>query len=190
MIRLKIKTSREWVETVLADFDSFLLDHAACERKASSMAMSMLAHYPDQKSLVAAMVDLAVEELQHFKQVMQIIQERGLVEAADKKDPYVNQLRNVMRKGREEFFLDRLLVAGVIEARGCERFGLVANALEAGELKSFYEAITRSEDRHHELFIELALEYFPEGQIKERLGEMLDIEANIIESLPLRAALH
>ncbi len=190
MYQLRVNTSQEWIDTVLAGFDDFLLDHASCEKKASSMAMTFLSHYPDRTELVKAMTDLAVEELNHFKEVVKIILERGLQLKGDEKDPYVIQFFKAMRKGSDLYFLDRLLIASIIEARGHERFGLVAEHLTPGPLKQFYKAITTSEGRHLDLFEQLALRYFPETQVAHRLDELLNIEADIIVSLPPRAALH
>jgi len=189
-LRLKTATSPRWVETVLEDFDSFLLDHAACERKASATALTFVSHYPDRRELVSAMIDLAREELEHFHQVYQRIAERGLVLAADTKDPYVNRLAEEFRKGSEAYFLDRLLVAGIVEARGCERFGLVAEALPPGPLKDFYRVLASSEARHRGLFLRLARLYFEEQIVAPRLDELLETEARVIESLPLRPAVH
>ena len=183
-------TPHAWTETVMGDFDRFLLDHAAAEKKASGMAISMLSHYPDRVELVSAMADLAVEELSHYREVVKWIHERGLITAADEKDVYITEFRKAMRGGREVFLLDRLLTAGVIEARGAERFGLVAAALPAGSLKQFYTAITRSEERHYQLFLDLAALYFPEPEIQSRWQQLLEIEAGIAAALPLRAALH
>lgn len=172
------------------DFDHFLLDHAAAEKKASGMALSMVSHYPDRTRLVAAMTDLAVEEMVHFREVVKLVQSRGLVLGADEKDPYVNAIRALIRQGSDVYLLDRLLTAGVIEARGAERFGLVAEALPEGDLKNFYRSITRSECRHFELFLDLAKEYFSAGVIESRWQALLDAEGEIIRDLPLRAALH
>ena len=172
------------------DFDHFLLDHAAAEKKASGMALSMVSHYPDRTRLVAAMTDLAVEEMVHFREVVKLVQSRGLVLGADEKDPYVNAIRALIRQGSDVYLLDRLLTAGVIEARGAERFGLVAEALPEGDLKNFYRSITRSECRHFELFLDLAREYFPADIIESRWQALLDTEGEIIRDLPLRAALH
>lgn len=174
----------------MADFDSFLLDHAAAEKKASGMAISMLSHYPDRIELVAAMADLAVEELTHYREVVKWIHSRGLVTATDQKDPYVLAFRESIRQGREAYLLDRLLIASIIEARGAERFALVARALEAGPLKKFYQSIARSEERHFELFLELASKYLDPSIIEQRWAELLDIEAGIVAGLPIRAALH
>jgi len=187
---LRYATPDDWTKTVMADFDSFLLDHAAAEKKASGMAISMLSHYPDRVELVAAMADLAVEELTHYREVVKWIHQRGLVTAADQKDPYVLAFRKSIRQGRDVYLLDRLLTASIIEARGAERFALVAQALEPGPLKKFYQSIARSEERHYELFLDLAGKYLDQAMIEQRWQELLDIEAGIVAGLPLRAALH
>jgi len=190
MFELKYKTPFEWTVPVLEDFDAFLQDHAAAEKKASGMAVSMLSHYPDRKKLVRAMADLAIEELIHFKQVVKLLQARDVQLGNDSKDAYVKEIRALFRHGQEVFFLDRLLVAGVIEARGHERFSLVAEALPEGKEKDFYVAIAKSEEKHKNLFVELAYEYFDKNEVDERLEEILVAEAAICEKLPFRAALH
>lgn len=190
MTRLHIATSPLWVKTVLNDFNSFLLDHAAAEKKASGMAMSMVSHYPDKPLIVNRMIDLALEELAHFRQVVKLIHKRGAQLGADTPDTYINQLRQHQRKGTEAYLLDRLLLGSIIEARGCERFGLIAAALPEGELQQFYTTITESEARHDDLFITLAQAYFPAADIETRLNELLRIEASLVAQLPLRAALH
>ncbi len=174
----------------MTDFDAFLLDHAAAEKKASGMAISMLSHYPDRIELAATMADLAVEELTHYREVVKWIHRRGLITAADQKDPYVLAFREAIRKGREAYLLDRLLTASIIEARGAERFALVANALEPGPLKQFYQSIARSEERHYTLFLNLAGKYIAQDTVQQRWHELLDIEADIVRQLPIRPALH
>ena len=190
MIELKYKTPVEWARGVVDEMDVFLPDHAAAEKKASSMAMTMVAHYPDKPELVMAMVDLALEELNHFRAVVKLMQQRGLQLLPDEKDPYVNALRRCCRQGDLPYLLDRLLVAGIIEARGAERFGLVADALPEGELKRFYDLITRSELGHQALFFDLAINYADHATVSTRLDELLDAEAAIVRELPFRAALH
>ena len=187
---LHFATPPEWLNTVLSDFDSFLQDHAAAEKKASGMAISMLSHYPDRIELVAAMADLAVEELTHYREVVKWIHRRGLQTCADTKDPYVTEFRDAIRQGRDAYLLDRLLTAGIIEARGAERFALVAQGLEEPAISRFYASIARSEERHYTLFLELAGKYFDETSIAQRWNELLAIEAEIVRRLPLRAALH
>lgn len=192
---LKAPSPQAWVEAVLADFDAFLLDHAAAEKKASGMAMQMVSHYPDKPELVKEMIDLALEEMSHFRQVAQIIYQRGLQLGPDAKDPYVLNLRKQIRKysgnGPDIYFLDRLLIGSVIEARGCERFGLIAEALPAGhELKGFYNAIARSESEHEGLFYQLALKYFEQEMVETRHDALLDAERDIMLALPIRPILH
>ena len=165
---LRFDTPKDWVDAVMADFDSFLLDHAAAEKKASGMAISMISHYPDRTALVNEMADLAIEELSHYKEVIKVIHDRGGQLAADTKDHYVLSFRDHMRKGKEHYFLDRLIVAGIIEARGAERFQLVADALPESRLKNMYKAIANSEKRHYSLFIELAEEYFDADEVAAR----------------------
>ncbi|MEX1032044.1 MAG: tRNA-(ms[2]io[6]A)-hydroxylase [Cellvibrionaceae bacterium] len=190
MIQLHSATSAQWTETVLNDFDRFLSDHAAAEKKAAGMAISMLSHYPDRAELVSAMADLAVEEMTHFRDVLRLMQRRGLAMRPDKKDSYVNQLRGIMRSDSGEYLMDRLLVGGIIEARGYERFGLVGEALNDPTLKRFYTALAQSESRHSQLFADLAALYFPNTAISQRLKELLTAEATILKQLPFRAALH
>lgn len=189
-IKLAYATPPEWTAAVLDDFDTFLLDHAAAEKKASGMAVSMLSHYPDRVELVTAMADLAIEEMTHYREVVKLIHGRGLITSKDEKDPYVNVFRQSLRKGSDDYFLDRLLIGGIIEARGAERFSLIAEALPKGKLKTFYTAISRSEERHLDLMIDLAYGYFDSAIVEQRLNELIAIEADIVATLPYRAALH
>jgi tRNA-(ms[2]io[6]A)-hydroxylase len=190
MIALRAASSPAWLSAVLADFDAFLLDHAAAERKASAVALSLITHYPDRRELVAAMMDLAREELEHFYQVYRRVEERGLILGPDGKDPYVGAMRAEIRGGRDEYFLDRLLVSGIVEARGCERFGMIAQALTDPSLRSFYCEIAASEARHDTLFVELARTYFSRVSVVARLDALVDAEVKIIEGLAIRPALH
>ena len=190
MVMLRTSTDPRWTQCVLEDFDAFLVDHAACERKASATGMSFVVRYPDRPAILDAMIEFAREELEHFHQVYRLIASRGLQLGPDAPDPYVGALGQCVRTGRDARLLDRLLVAAVVEARGCERFGLVAEALPSGELREFYREITRSEARHHGLFVRLAREYASGKTVAERLSELLDAEAQIVGTLPLRPALH
>ncbi len=190
MIELKFKTPAVWAENIANAIGVFLPDHAAAERKASSMALGMVAHYPDKPELVSAMIDLALEELSHFRSVVKLMHERGLSLLPDEKDQYVNALRRNIRNGKLHYFMDRLLIAGIVEARGAERFGLIAEALPAGEMKRFYQSITRSELMHEGLFVQLAEKYFDLAEVRTRLDELLTAEAAIVSELPLRLALH
>lgn len=192
---LRCPSPQQWVELVVRDMDTFLPDHAAAEKKASALAMSMVAHYPDRQRLVKELTDVALEELAHFRDVIRIMQERHLIQTPDTKDDYVLGIRQHIRKPKEEYMLDRLLVGGIIEARGAERFGLIRDHLPRNnateeKLYRFYDVITRSEEKHQSLFVDLALHYFNEQETLHRLDELLNIEADIMKNLPLRCALH
>jgi tRNA-(ms[2]io[6]A)-hydroxylase len=191
MTRLLTHTPSAWIDAVMSDFNTFLQDHANCERKASATAMSLLVHYSDKDALTEAMLELAQEELDHFKQVFALMRERGVPLARDEKDPYIAALFKHARTGHTTYYLlDRLLIAGLVEARGCERFGLLAEALQDPALKTFYMDITRSEARHGGLFIRLARVYYTEEEVSARLETLAQIEADIIAQLPVRVAVH
>ena len=183
-------TSDAWVQAVLEDFDTFLLDHAACERKASAMAMTFIVRYPDRDAILEPMIRLAKEELGHFHQVFGLCRDRGLRFSRDSKDPYVNALLREVRQGRDIEFLDRMVMAGVVEARGHERFARLAEALPPGAMKDFYRGIAQSEARHSGLFFDLAKQFFAEEDVDERVAFFLDKDAQIIAQIPPRPALH
>lgn len=190
MFDLRTRTPTRWLEAVFADFDAFLIDHALCERKASAMGMSLVAKYPDRVALLDPLIAFAREELEHFHVMVRILGRRGLQLGADTKDEYVNRLRKLQRTGAEVLLLDRLIVPGIVEARGCERLRMVTDALDPSELKDTYLELTRAESRHHALFFRLARNYYSDDVIQSRASELLDAEAAIVESLPLRARVH
>ena len=164
---LAVPSKQEWIDAVMNDFDSFLQDHADCERKASAMAMSFVAKYPDRKEIIPELIETGIEELEHFQQVYELMQERGVpLLHSIKEDPYVKQLIKRCYSGREERFLDRLLIASVVETRGAERFRMVADALEESELKRFYKTLWTSEAKHGHIFVKMALHYFDKGTLQ------------------------
>ena len=175
---------------MLADFDTFLADHASAEKKASGMALNVASHYPDQPELLRAMADLAVEELSHYREVIRIMLARGVTPTPDVKDPYVNALNKLVRRGPENFLLDRLLVGAVVERRGAERFALVAEHIDDPTLQKFYASIAASEARHWTLFVELALAHCDADEVWPRLHELSAAEASLVAELPIRSALH
>lgn len=189
-MRLLLPSSDEWLAAVLANFESFLADHAACERKASAAAMALVTRYRDRPTLVSSLIEVAIEELDHYRRVWERMREDEIPLRPDERDPYVNALAPFVRKAGSEALLDRLLVNGVIEARGCERFGRIAQALPDGGWKTFYRELTRSEARHAGLFLELAEAEYGSSPARERLGLLLTLEAQIVAQLPPRAALH
>lgn len=189
-IDLLSTTDPAWVQVILANFDAFLADHANCERKASSLAMSLVMRYPDRPKIIPALIALAQEELEHFADVYQLMAVRGINLAKDEPDPYVNQLGKLMRHGRDDRFLDQLLVASVIECRGAERFRLIAEALEDPQLKRFYRTLCGAEAKHGHIFVEMALHYFSEDNIYPRLHQIAEQEAEIVANLDWRPSLH
>ncbi len=190
-IELACDSSPAWVEAVMNDFDTFLQDHANCERKASAMAMSFVAKYPDRLEIIPELIDTAVEELEHFRSVYEIMEQRGVKLPAEMgQDMYVKQLIDGCRSGRDDRFLDRLLLASIIECRGAERFRLVYEALKPGELKQFYHNLWASEAKHGNIFVKMALNYFEKDDVYNRLEQLNTMEAEVLRSLPLKPALH
>ena len=190
-IELACTSSPQWVAMVMGDFDAFLQDHANCERKASAMAMSFVAKFPDRVEIIPELIETAIEELEHFQAVYQIMERRGVkLPAQMGKDDYVQQLVGHCRSGREERFLDRLLLASIVECRGAERFKLVYENLEEPELKKFYHQLWASEAKHGNIFVRMALNYFEENIVYKRLEELNEAEALVLQSLPLKPALH
>ena len=180
-----------WIETVISDFNSFLQDHANCERKASAFAMSLVAKYPDRVEILPELIDTALEEMEHFKEVYDVMKTRGvLLRHEISEDQYIKKLLQQIRSGREERFMDRLLLGSIIESRGAERFRLVYEALEESELKKFYHKLWASEAKHGDIFVKMALKYFNEDSVFKRLNELNEKEGEIISSLPFTAALH
>lgn len=189
--KLKSKTSPLWPQKVVANFDVFLKDHAAAEKKAMSTALSFIAKYPDQPELVKTMFSIAKEELEHFEQITELLHKRNQGLKSDEKDPYIQELFKELRHGVRDRFLDRLLLAAIIENRGCERFGLVAGALsEDDQLKAYYEHLSREEAKHYGQYIKLARLYFEKNEIEKRLMELLEAEARIVSALPVTPMLH
>jgi tRNA-(ms[2]io[6]A)-hydroxylase len=174
----------------LADFDAFLLDHASCERKAAASALSLIARHSEHALLVDPLTALAREELEHFAQVFRLIQRRGLRLGPDEKDPYVNLLLKGIRPEMETRLLDRLVASALIEARSCERFGLLADALPDGDLRSFYQALYRSEAGHYVVFTRLAERLFGETQAAAALARLARHEASVMLATDFRAAVH
>ncbi len=190
-IELESSSSPEWVDAVVTDFDSFLIDHAHCERKASAMAMSLVAKYPDRLEIIPELIETAIEELEHFQSVYEVMQARNLALPHEiPGDPYVKALVDFCRSGREERFMDRLLVASVVECRGAERFRLVYEALDDEPLKKFYHELWASEAKHGHIFVKMALNYFDEQEVYSRLNEINHQESLILADLPIKAALH
>ncbi|MEM9986659.1 MAG: tRNA isopentenyl-2-thiomethyl-A-37 hydroxylase MiaE, partial [Bacteroidota bacterium] len=155
------------------------------------MAMSFVARYPDRLEIIPELIETAIEELEHFQQVYQIMEARGLqLPHKIAEDAYVKELLSHCRTGRDERFIDRMLWASVIECRGAERFRMVYQNLPVGDLKKFYHELWASEAKHGHIFVKMLLNYFDEGPVYQRLDELVHIEAETLQKLPLRPALH
>jgi tRNA 2-(methylsulfanyl)-N6-isopentenyladenosine37 hydroxylase len=191
-LELAAATRPEWVQTVMSNFPAFLQDHADCERKASAMAMSLVAKYPDRAEITSELIETAIEELGHFQQVYSHMQKRGIQLAKEMtEDPYIKALMALCHTDPLRRFLDRLLLASVIECRGAERFRLVCAAIEHDtELRDFYHGLWVSEAKHGHIFVKMALNYFAQEQVYSRLESLNRAEGEIIGNLRLRSALH
>lgn len=183
-------TDPRWISAVLADFDAFLVDHAGCERKANALLMSLIAKYQDRPRIIAHLISLAQEELEHFAEAYALMEQRGLLLGKDEPDPYVNQLLAIARHGRDERFIDRMLISSVVEKRGAERFQIVAEHVSDPPLAAFYEKLWRSEIKHAHVFIMLLKQEYADDVIDRRLQELLVQEAQILARLEFRPALH
>lgn len=192
MFRLQLPTDPRWVNIAEMHEQEILTDHAYCEQKAASTAISLIVKYFDYPELVSKMTELAQEELVHFKRVHDFILKRGYKLGADRKDEYVNQLMKKFIGGgsRKQQLVDHLLIAALIEARSCERFKLLSEQIQDDELASFYRELMESEAGHYTLFISLAREVMDREVVDARWLEMLDYEAIVIKGLENKTAIH
>lgn len=188
---IKGASSQEWLDAVMADFDSFLQDHADCERKASAMNMSLVAKYPNRLEIIPELIATGIEELQHFEAVYKLMEKRGIqLQHSIAEDPYIKGLMKKRHSGVEERFLDHLLIASVFETRGGERFKMVADAHPDPDIARFYKTLWVSEAKHGHTFVKMALNYFPEEKVYSRLEWWVDQESEVVKNLPIRATLH
>ena len=190
-LELTYNTTQEWVDCVMNNFDSFLQDHADCERKASAMAMSFVAKCPDKVDIIPELIETALEEMEHFRDVYQVMESRGiLLNHEIEQDIYIKQLINACRSGRDDRLMDRMLIASIVECRGAERFRLVAEAIEDPELKQFYKRLWTSEAKHGNIFVKMALGYWDEAIVMKRLDELNHIEGEICKNLEITPRVH
>ncbi len=190
MLGLTSATNAEWVAAVLADPARVLVDHAHCEKKAATMAISLINRYPERRELVEAMALLAQEEMEHFASVTQKIYERGYKLKHDAGDKYVQALHTLIRTNEPDRLIDTLLVSSIVEARSCERFQLLAQHIAEEDLRQFYSSLVESEAQHRTLFVRLARTYADRRTVDARLEELNVLEGNIIESLRGEPAMH
>ncbi len=183
MLRLKLATDPRWAELVASNLEEVLTDHAYCEQKAASTAISLIVKYPELTDLVRELVDLVREEMEHFQRVHEFIVQRGFKLGRERKDHYVNELAKFVHKaGNNEMLLvDRLLFSAMIEARSCERFRVLSENLEDQELAEFYRELMASEAGHYTFFIGMARKYAgPNIDVDQRWEEWLIFEGELI----------
>lgn len=193
MLGLKLETDPSWVNIAEKNIQEILTDHAWCEQKAASNAISITVGWPQHPELVDAMLSLAKEELTHFEMVHQKIKDRGFILGFERKDHYVNDLFKFMRRGfiKEIVLVDRLLFAAMIEARSCERFRLLSTHVQDEDLRLFYHELMISEATHYTSFIAFARKY-GEGveDVNVRWQQWLDFEANLVKSYGKGETIH
>jgi tRNA-(ms[2]io[6]A)-hydroxylase len=194
MLNLKLETDPIWVKMVVeGNIEAILTDHAYCEQKAASTAISLLVGYPQHPVLVEKMAELAREEMAHFQMVFALIQARGFVLGRERKDDYVHELmRFTAAQGRskEAVLADKLLLCAMIEARSCERFKVMSEHIQDRELAEFYDTLMKSEARHYTMFIKLAKQLCPRIEIEKRWNEFLIFEAEIMRKRGIEETVH
>lgn len=192
MLGLKLPTDPRWVNIVEKNIDEILTDHAFCEQKAASTAISLIVNFPEYPELVTEMVALAREEMGHFKMVHDRILARGKTLGRYRKDEYVVELMKFFPKGgsRKDLLIHRLLYAALIEARSCERFRLLSEELQDRELAEFYRKLMISEAGHYTLFLNFARQYGNRQEVDRKWQELLTYEAEIMKGLGTRETVH
>jgi tRNA-(ms[2]io[6]A)-hydroxylase len=193
MLRLKLPTDPRWADVASKNISEILSDHAFCEQKAASTAISIIVNYPEYTPLVEAMADLAREEMAHFQMVLHRLKERNLTLARERSDEYVNQLRQFMPGGldRRKALIYRLLLAAMIEARSCERFKVLSQNLSDPELAAFYASLVKSEAGHYSMFLGFARQYGAGILDVEKLWQdFLEFEAHVIAGFGTDERIH
>lgn len=189
-----MKTDPFWVKNVVENnISEILTDHAYCEQKAASTAISLIVQYPEHEELVEKMTDLAQEEMGHFKMVFREIQKRGFKLGRERKDSYVNELVKFIRvkgKNREQALADKLLFAAMIEARSCERFKVLSEHIDDKDLAAFYHKLMISEARHYTMFLKLARQLCPHVDVNQRWEEFLAYEGEVVSNYGKKEEIH
>ena len=192
MLGLKLPTDPRWANIAEKNIEEILIDHAFCEQKAASTAISFIVTYPEHSELVDAMTDLAREEMAHFKMVHKKIRDRDLVLGRERKDEYVAAINTFFPKtgSRDERLINRLLIAALIEARSCERFKLLSEHIEDQELADFYRNLMASEANHYTLFLNFARHFGKREEVDEKWQGLLEFEAGLMEQFGKKEHIH
>lgn len=192
MLGLKLPTDPRWANIAEKNIDEILIDHAHCEQKAASTAISLIVSFPEYTELVQAMIALVKEEMSHFKLVHDRLIKKGVVLGRDRKDDYVIQLLKFFPKGgsRTDQLVHRLLYAALIEARSCERFRLLSEELKDQELAKFYRDLMVSEANHYTLFLKFARTYGVREEVDKKWDALLHFEADILKNFGDKQLIH
>ena len=192
MLGLKLPSDPRWVNIAKKNLEEVLSDHAFCEQKAASTAISLIVSFPEYTELVQEMIALVEEEMSHFKMVHDLIIERGFSLGRDRKDAYVLKLLQFFPKGgsRTTQLVHRLLLAALIEARSCERFRLLSEHLEDKKLANFYRKLMISEANHYTSFLSFARQYGNKEEVNQKWDDLLEFEADIMKSLNISESIH
>lgn len=186
---LELPSDPRWVDIAKMNLGDILIDHAFCEQKAASSCISLIVQYPEREKLVEVLTPVVAEEWGHFQRVLKELRKRNIPLGKPRKDEYVNQLQQILRKpsDRNEQLMEKLLLNALIEARSAERFKLLSESLTDEHLQKFYRELMISEAGHYRNFIELAEEYVPKDQVRKRWKELLEAEAEIMKTMEVRA---
>ncbi len=193
MLGLKLPTDPRWVNIVEKNIEEILTDHAYCEQKAASNAISCIIRFPEYPDVVTEMVRISREEMEHFGMVHQELLKRGLKLGRERKDEYVQDLADYIRSGggsKEQHFVDRMLFAAMIEARSCERFRLLSLEIADADLKQFYHELMASEAEHYTTFIHFARKYAGDIDVDQRWRDFLSFEASLMEKYGKKETIH
>ena len=195
MLGLKMATDPRWVNIVEKNIEEILIDHAFCEQKATSNAISIIVQYPQYPDLVDAMVEICKEEIEHFKMVHEKLKDRGFKLGFERKDPYVNDLSKYLKKNqndgsRQGHFVKQMLFAAMIEARSCERFKILSEQLKDPDLKTFYRLLMESEARHYITFLNFAKKYGGKIDVNKKWNDFLVFEAELMKKYGLNETIH
>ena len=192
MLGLKLPTDPRWVNIVEKNIEEILTDHAYCEQKAASTAISIIIGFPEKSELVKEMIALSREEMGHFNMVHEKMLERGFRLGRERKDEYVIQLMKFFPKGgsRETHLVHKLLYAALIEARSCERFRLLSEHISDKDLAEFYKKLMISEANHYTMFLQFARTYGNRKEVDEKWQKLLNYEAEIMKNLGKKETMH
>ncbi len=192
MLHLKLETDPRWVNIVESNIEEILTDHAWCEQKAATNAITIITLNPQYQDMVTDLLELAKEELEHFQMVHEIIKARGYTLGRERKDSYVNELYKFMNKGGSHLqsMVDRLLFSAMIEARSCERFKLLSQRIKDTELSQFYYDLMVSEAGHYTTFISFARKYGKDIDVDKRWQELVAFEGELIKSYGKSETIH